>query len=161
MVELIAQTGPAAAQSLWALEILAAMTSLFGAARILFVLDGNLTISQQVLNDPVVFAVKPCATYAEMRDDGWKGLRAVVIADKLAWYMQSFRLLLNTKWAYAICLIFMAQFVLLFVVARVIAPGTSASQIVLGFAAVIILAWNLLIERCRSMKKAIELLRVT
>ncbi len=161
MVELIAQTGPAAAPPLSPLEILSGVGVLLGAARILFVLDGDLTITQQVLGDPVGFAVQPSATYDEMRADKWKGLRAVVIADKLEWYMRNFRLLLNTRSGYAVCLIFMAQFVLLFVFAGIAAPDTLARQYVLGFAVACIMLWVVMIEKCKSMKKAVELLRVT
>ena len=161
MVELIAQTTSAAAQPLSALGILSGISALFGAARILFVLDGDLTISQTVLSDPVGFAVKISATFADISDNKWKGLRAVVVAHKLEWYMRSFRLLLNAQWAYGVCLIFMAQFVLLFVFAGIAVPGTTAQNYVLAFAAACILFWNVLIEKCKSMKKAVELLRVT
>lgn len=160
MVELIAQTGPAA-QPLLPLEIFSCVGILLGAARILFVLDGDLTITQPVLNDPIGFAVKNSATYQEMRDKKWQGLRAVVVADKLQWYMRNFRLLLDTRSGYAVCLIFMAQFVLLFVFARTAVPGTPAQEYVLGFAAVCIMFWWVMIEKCKSMKKAVESLRVT
>lgn len=161
MIELIAQATTPTGQPLSATSLLMALAALLGAVRILYVLDGDLSSVQPVMSDPIGFAVKESATHDEIRNGKWQGLRAIVVAHQLDRYINRFGWLLKTQTGSGLCLVLMALFIILFVRDQFVPSGTAAQDFELKAAGVIILAWTMLIEKCKAMKKAVELLRVS
>ncbi len=161
MIELIAQATQPAAEPLSVTAQVAAAIAVLSASRIVFVLGGDLNSAQPVMRDPVGYALKNTATLAEISANTWQGLRAVHVAHQLANYLTRFRLFLRTDLGSGLCYLFVFVSIALFVWAGKDAPDRSTQDYLLKVAGVLVGSWALLIEKCKFMKKAVELLRVT
>ena len=161
MIELIAQTTQTAAPGMSTSAMLLGGVALAAGARILLILEGELNSSQPVMSDPVKFALKATATHAELSANKWRGLRAVVVALQLENYIKRFGLFVKTQLGYGLCLICMAVFLALFVWTGKDAPDSLIQESVVKVTGACFILWTLLIEKCKAMKKAVELLRVT
>lgn len=161
MIELIAQATQPAAEPLSVIALGAAAIAVLGMVNVFFVLDGDLKSTQPVMSDPVSYALKANASHAEISANKWQGLRAVMVADRLDNYIRRFGLFLRTESGCGLCFLFVGVLVVSFLWAGKDATDRSTQELVLVYNALFVALWNLLIQRCKSMKKTVELLRVT
>lgn len=124
-------------------------------------MDQEFSDNQEIVKDPLGFAVKKTATFNEFQADSWKASDALFAAIQFRTFYKRFRLLVHPDYSKICALIVLAIFILLIVEAQNAAtPDPKINNFIGGGVAIIVALWWAIVDRGKALKKSVETLRI-
>lgn len=117
---------------------------------------------EEIVKDPLGFAVKKTATFNEFQADSWKASDALFAAIQFRTFYQRFRLLVDPLYSKICVLIMFAVTILLIVEMQIAAatPDPKINNLIGGAVALIVALWWAIVDHGKALKKSVEKLRI-
>ena len=129
-------------------------------------MEQEFSDKEELVKDPLGFAVDNAVTFTEFQADSWKSIEALFAAIQFRNFYNRFRPIVDPS-SSKICMVIVFGFFLLAIaqvqVAATVAAGTAdpkINNIIGGLMAVIVASWWAVIDHGKALKKSVEKLRI-
>ena len=129
--------------------------------RVLLILEREFSVDDKIMQDPLAFAADSTLTYQRFKENNWRAFAALWAAMRFRLFYGQFRPLLSYSHGVHVVLVLLVAEIAAYWAAASSKDGPISVGGTAGLATCLNLAWILLIERAKNLKKMVDNLKVS
>lgn len=123
-------------------------------------MEQEFSDQEEIVKDPLAFAVKKKATFNEFQADSWKAVDALSAAIQFRTFYRRWRLAIDPLFSKICVLIVLAAFIVSILFAQLAASDPKINNLIGGIVAIIVVFWWAIVDHGKALKKSVEKLRI-